>query len=137
MTDEILDTVSVAIVAQAGEAIIFAGPDGAIRLWNRGAEVIFGHLAADVLGKNLDIIIPERLRKAHWEAFDRALESGRTKNGDRVLTTRSVKKDGSKIYVDLSFGLVKDRSGVVLGAYAIGRDCTARYEEDRARAKGA
>jgi PAS domain S-box-containing protein len=137
MTDEFLDRVSTAIVAQAGEAIIFAGPDGAIRLWNRGAEVIFGHLAADVLGNNLDIIIPERLRTAHWEAFDRALESGHTKNGDRVLTTRSVKKDGSKIYVDLSFGLVKDRSGEVLGAYAIGRDCTKRYEEERARAKGA
>ncbi len=98
--------------------------------------MIFGHLAADVLGKNLDIIIPERLRGAHWGAFDRALER-RTKNGDRVLTTRSMKKDGSKIYVDLSFGLVKDRSGAVLGAYAIGRDCTARYEAERARSQGA
>jgi PAS domain S-box-containing protein len=121
-----------AIVDQAGEAVIFAGRDGAIRLWNRGAENLFGHSAAQVLGKSLDIIVPERLRKAHWEGFDRAIDSGRTKYGDRVLTTRSMRKNGEKIYVDLSFGLLTASDGSVLGAYAIGRDCTARYAEERA-----
>jgi len=29
--------------------------------------------------------------------------------------------------VDLSFGLVNDAQGAVLGAFAIGRDCTERY----------
>jgi PAS domain S-box-containing protein len=116
-----------AIGEGAGDAIIFADRDGLIRLWNRGAEFIFGHPAAEVLGQSLDVIIPERLRRAHWEAFDRSLETGQTKYTDRVLTTRSVHRNGSKLYVDLSFGLVKDASGVPLGAYAIGRDCTARY----------
>jgi hypothetical protein len=41
-------------------------------------------------------------------------------------------KDGRKLYVDLSFGLVKDVNGFVLGAFAVGRDCTARYEAERA-----
>ena len=91
-----------------------------------------GHSAAQVLGKSLDIIVPERLRKAHWEGFDRAIDSGRTKYGDRVLTTRSMRKNGEKIYVDLSFGLLTASDGSVLGAYAIGRDCTARYAEERA-----
>jgi PAS domain S-box-containing protein len=121
-----------AIVDQAGEAVIFAGRDGTIRLWNRGAESIFGYAATEVLGTSLDVIIPERLRKAHWEAFDRAVNSGATKYGDRVLTTRSMRKNGDKLYVDLSFGLVRASDGSVLGAYAIGRDCTARYEAERA-----
>ncbi|MGE5669205.1 MAG: PAS domain-containing protein [Betaproteobacteria bacterium] len=121
-----------AIVDQAGEAVIFAARDGTIRLWNRGAESIFGYAATEVLGTSLDVIIPERLRKAHWEAFDRAVNSGATKYGDRVLTTRSMRKNGDKLYVDLSFGLVKASDGSVLGAYAIGRDCTARYEAERA-----
>ena len=34
--------------------------------------------------------------------------------------------------MDLSFGLVKDRGGVVAGAYVIGRDCTARYVSESA-----
>ena len=115
------------IVDASSEAVIFADREGRIRLWNRGAELVFGHAAADVLGERLDIIIPERLRRAHWDAFDRSIETGRTKHTDRVLTTRSVHKNGSRLYVDLSFGLVKDANGFVLGAFAIGRDCTRRY----------
>ena len=121
-----------AIVEQAPEAVIFADRDGAIRLWNGGAETLFGYAASEVLGSSLDIIIPERLRAAHWEGFRRAVESGETKYSNRVLTTRSVHKNGARLYVDLSFGLVRDRSGAVAGAFAIGRDSTARYEDERA-----
>jgi PAS domain S-box-containing protein len=115
------------IVAAASDAVIFADREGRIRLWNRGAQLVFGYAAAEVEGERLDIIIPERLRRAHWEAFDRSVETGCMKHVDRVLTTRSVHKNGAKLYVDLSFGLVKDERGVVLGAFAIGRDCTQRY----------
>ena len=121
-----------AIVEQAPDAIIFADRDGAIRVWNRGAEAVFGYSAAEVLGNSLDVIIPERLRRAHWEGFRRAIDTGQTKYGNRVLTTRSVHKDGTRLYVDLSFGLVRDGAGAVAGALAIGRDCTARYLSDGA-----
>ena len=84
------------------------------------------------MGASLDLIIPERFRRAHWDGFQRAIDSGRTKYGDRVLTTRSAHRDGSKLYVDLSFGLVADGDGAILGALAIGRDCTARYAADAA-----
>lgn len=116
-----------AIVEQAPDAIIFADYNGAIRVWNRGAETDFGYSAAEALGNSLDVIIPERLRSAHWEGFRRAIDTGQTKYGSRGLTTRSVHKDGTKRYVDLSFGLVKDGTGAVAGALAIGRDCTTRH----------
>jgi PAS domain S-box-containing protein len=115
------------IVEATSDAVIFADREGLIRLWNRGAELIFGHAASEVIGQSLDVIIPERLRRAHWDAYNRALVSGNTRYTDRVLTTRSVHKNGTKLYVDLSFGLVKDEHGDVVGAFATGRDCTARY----------
>ena len=127
-----------AIVEQAPEAIIFADREGAIRLWNHGAENVFGHMAADVMGQSLDIIIPERLRKAHWDGFNRAINTGKQKYVNRVLSTRSMHKNGAKLYVDLSFALVRDETGTVVGALAVGRDCTARYLADvalRARRK--
>ena len=113
------------------EAVIFADREGVIRYWGGGAEAVFGHRAAEALGNSLDLIIPERFRKAHWQAYDRALESGKTKYDNRVLTTRSMKKDGSTIYVDLRFALVQDNRDAVLGALATGRDCTARYLAER------
>lgn len=123
---------SQAIVDHAPDAIIFADRSGVIRIWNRGAERIFGYPAAEAQGVSLDLIIPERFRRAHWDGFRRAIEMGRTKYADRVLTTRSAHRDGSKLYVDLSFGLIADARGAILGALAIGRDCTARYAADAA-----
>lgn len=120
-----------AIVDQAPDAIIMADRDGCIRLWNRGAERLFGHAAADVVGEALDIIIPERLRQAHWDAFDRAIQSGRTRYDGRAMTTRSMRSDGAKLYVEMSFALVTDAMGAVTGALAIARDATARYESER------
>lgn len=125
-----------AIAGQPSNAIIFADRDGAIRVWTRGAETIFGYSAAEVLGKSLDVIIPDRLRTAHWGGFRRAIDTGETKLGGRILITRSAHKTGRKLYVELSFGLVRDRHSAVVGAFAIGRDCTARYDADRSlRAK--
>ena len=120
-----------AIVEQAAEAIILADRSGLVTLWNRGAETVFGWTAAEVLGRSLDVIIPERLRRAHWDGYRRAMDSGETKYGGRVLATRSMHKGGSKLYVDLSFAVVKDPAGVVIGALAVGREVTARYVAEK------
>ncbi len=119
-----------AIAEATSDAVIYAGRDGLIRLWNRGAELLFGYPASEVVGRSLDVIIPERLRSGHWRGFDRSIETGQTKYADRVMTTRSMHKDGRKLYVDLSFGIVKNAGGDPIGAFAIGRDATARYAAD-------
>jgi PAS domain S-box-containing protein len=126
-----------AIIEQTHDAVIFADRDGTIQLWNRGAEIVFGYSTAEALGQNLDLIIPERFRHAHNEGFRHALQTGLLRNDGRVLTTRAQNKFGSRLYVDLSFGLLKDEQGVVIGAFAIGRDATARYLEQVARRAGA
>jgi PAS domain S-box-containing protein len=110
-----------AVIEQAPDAMIFADREGAIRIWNQAAEAMFGYSSAEVLGKSLDVMIPERLRAAHWKGFDHALASGKTKYAGQPMTTRATHKDGSKVYVDMSFGLVKDEAGNVTGALAIAR----------------
>ena len=115
-----------AVIEQAPDMVIYADREGHIRIWNAAAEKVFGHAAAEVLGRSLDVIIPERFRQAHWEAFNRAVESGVTKRAGRAALTRSMHKNGRKLYVEMSFGLVKDAAGTVIGCVAIGRDCTER-----------
>jgi PAS domain S-box-containing protein len=121
-----------AIVEQAHEGIIFIDRDNVVRLWNPGAEKLFGYSADEVLGRSIDVIIPERFRQGHANGLRRAIEAGQTRLGGRVMTTRATHKSGGKIYVDLSFGLVKD-GDAVLGAFAVARDCTARFLEEAAR----
>ena len=114
-----------AIAEQIPDALIYADRDGVIRLWNRGAEALFGFPAAEAVGASLDIIVPERFRAAHWAGFHKAIESGQTKPGDPVRSTRSLHHDGRKLYADLSFGIVKDAGGAVIGAVAVGRESRA------------
>jgi PAS domain S-box-containing protein len=123
--------VAQALVAQLADALIFADRAGVIQVWNAGAEAVFGYGADEVLGRRLDLLIPERLRSAHWAAFDTAVDKGQMKHGRDSMTTRSVHKDGRHLYVDLSFALVKDEAGQVLGSVAIGRDITARFHAEK------
>jgi len=113
-----------AIVEQAQEGIIFIDCGNVVRLWNRGAEKLFGFTAEEAIGRSIDIIIPERFRQGHADGLRRAVEAGQTRLGERVMTTRATHKSGSKMYVDLSFGLVKDGE-TVLGAFAVARAAPA------------
>jgi PAS domain S-box-containing protein len=118
------------VLEQACDAIIVADREGHIRVWNSGAEGVFGWSEREALGERLDLIIPERFRAAHWSAFDQAVTTGETKHGGEAMTTRSVTKDADDLYVDISFALLK-RAGEVLGVVAIARDVTARYTAER------
>ncbi len=132
-TNNVDPALSKAIVDQAPDAIIFADTGGLIRVWNSGAERIFGHMAADVIGGPLDIIIPERMLAAHNKGFDHAVSTGEMKYVNKVLTTRSMHKDGSQIYIDMSFGMVRDEAGKIQGALAVARDITERFASEKAQ----
>ena len=120
------------LIEQSPDAVIFADSAGMIRIWNAAAERIFGFTKNDALGANLNIIIPERLRDAHWRGFERALAERTTKYAGQALPTKAVRSDGSQIYVELTFAIVIDTKGNVLGALAHARDITKRFEKERA-----
>jgi PAS domain S-box-containing protein len=120
-----------ALVESLADAVIFADRAGLIQRWNPGAQAVFGYSEDEVLGHSLDVIIPERLRPSHWDGFHTAIESGTMKHGRDSMTTKSIHKDGRDLYLDLSFALVKDGSGQVLGAVAVARDITARFQAER------
>jgi len=126
-----------ALVEQMTDAVIFADREGFVRIWNDGAVAVFGYTAAEMLGKGLDVIIPDDLRQRHNQGYVRAMANGHTRLGNRVMTTRSIHKNGSKLYVDLSFAVIHDEAGLTVGALAVGRNATERYLSDRALRKRA
>ena len=119
------------IVAESRDAIIFADKDGLIRLWNAGAEAMFGYRADEMEGQSLDRIIPEALRARHNEGFRRVMAKGESKYAADLLAVPGLKKDGSRISLEFTITLVKDGEGEVLGAAAILRDVTARWQRDQ------
>ncbi|HWG47901.1 MAG TPA: PAS domain S-box protein [Gemmataceae bacterium] len=110
------------LVEQSPDAIIFADREGTIRVWNESAAALFGYAPDEAIGRSLDLIIPEHLRRAHWEGFHQAIARGQTKLGRQALKTRATPKSGQKLYVSLAFAVLKDREGNVMGAIATARE---------------
>ena len=103
-----------------------------IRFWNPGAIRIFGFAAAEAIGVSLDLIIPERLRKRHWEGYERVMASGETRYGaGDLLAVPAVAKGGRQISVEFTITLLQDSERRVTGMAAILRDVTSRFEELR------
>lgn len=120
------------IVEGSQDAIIFSDREGLIRLWNTGAETIFGYSAEEATGRSLDLIIPEKLRARHREGYKKVMETGVTRYGRELLAVPAQRKDGSRISTEFTIVLVRSPAGEVLGAAAILRDVTARWEKEKA-----
>jgi len=129
---------AIEILAGIADAVIFADRDGTIRLWNDGATAVFGFSGEDAIGQNLDLIIPEKLRDAHWRGFNAAIERGATTGGRRARLTRGLHKEPDRpLYVEMSFAVVIAADGTTVGSVAIARDITERHlkaREERRRA---
>jgi len=124
-----IDQFSRKLVADAPDAIIYADADGLVRFWNRGAERIFGFSQSDALGKSLDIIIPEQLRKRHWDGYTRTMRTGVTRYSvSDVLAVPAIRKDGSRISVEFTILPFTDQDGVI-GIAAILRNVSSRFKE--------
>lgn len=119
------------IVSKSSDAIMYADREGIIRLWNRGAERMFGYGATEALGQSLDLIIPENLRGRHWDGYYRVMETGESRYSSEMLSAPALRRDGSRLSSEFSMVLVKDADGRVLGVGAIIRDVTARWNREK------
>jgi PAS domain S-box-containing protein len=125
-----LDAFFWTLVHEAPDAIIYADIGGMIRFWNRGAERIFGFSQAEALGRSLDLIIPENLRKRHWDSYMRTMRTGETRYGvGEVLAVPAVRKDGTRVSIEFSILPFRDHEGRMVGVGAILRDVSKRFEE--------
>lgn len=127
-----IDGVADAILNTVSDAILVADRNGAIQFWNPGATRIFGFSAEEAIGNSLDLIIPERLRKRHWDGYEQVMASGKTRYGSGdLLSVPAVTKDGRRISVEFTIIILRDAGGAMSGMAAILRDVTPRFEELR------
>jgi len=128
-----VDQLSAELLASKGDAIIAADTKGLIQFWNPGAERIFGYAATEALGQSLDLIIPDALRKRHWQGYEQVMRTGRSRYGEGdLLAVPGQGKDGKRISLEFTIVLLHGPDGRLEGMGAVLRDVTARFEELRA-----
>jgi len=120
-----------AILDQLAEAVIFATQAGKISLWNQASTALFGFEKDEAIGQSLDFIVPPHLRNAHWAGFNAATTTGRLKLSGKPTLTRALHKSGRRVYIEMSFALVRSGEGAIVGSVAVARDVTERVERER------
>jgi PAS domain S-box-containing protein len=121
-----------AVVTESAEAIVVSDPDGIIRLWNNGATRMFGYSADEAMGRDLDLIIPEKLRDRHSKGYQQTMATGYTRYGDSLLAVPAMHRDGHRLSIEFSVALLRDDAGEIVGISAIMRDVSERREAERA-----
>jgi len=121
-----------AILTTASDAIIATDRAGIINFWNPGAERIFGFAAEEVIGRSLDLIIPDNLRARHWDGFHRVMATGESHYGQGdLLAVPALTRSGGRISVEFTIVMLKDEHNRPAGTVAVLRDVTKRFEEVR------
>lgn len=124
------------LIEDAPDAIVYADVGGMIRFWNHGAERIFGYSASEAIGNSLDLIIPENLRKRHWDSYAQTMRTGKTRYGaGDVLAVPACRKDGTRVSIEFSILPFRDHQGHMIGVVAILRDVSKRFAELKALRK--
>jgi PAS domain S-box-containing protein len=117
-----------AIVESSDDAIISRTLGGTITSWNKGAEVIFGYRADEIMGKPISILTPSD------HIVELAAILHRAGQGERIthFETVRVRKDGSRIDVSLTMSPIRNAAGEVVGTANIARDITERKRAEAA-----
>jgi PAS domain S-box-containing protein len=96
------------IAESAPNAMVMAGADGRIRMVNAQAEALFGAPRAELLGRGIDTLMPERYRDAHRAGFARLPQMRKLRVARDLYALRG---DGSEVPVDISIAPIDTADG--------------------------
>lgn len=116
-----------AIVESTNDAIIGQDLNGNITSWNRGAELLYGYSAVEIIGKNIQLLIPDDRRHEVTEYRKHILQGDIVRSVDTVRRHR----DQSPIDVSLTVSPVCNSDGRVIGISKISRDISDRIQLER------
>ncbi|MBI4493964.1 MAG: PAS domain S-box protein [Chloroflexi bacterium] len=116
-----------AIVESSDDAIIGKTLDGVIISWNAGAERLYGYASAEVVDRNISLLVPPGRSDELPEILRRLARGERVEHYE---TTRA-RKGGSLLDVSITASPIKDTSGKIVGASTITRDFTYRKRIER------
>ena len=126
---EALEQRLAAIVKSSEDAILSTDIDGIITSWNRGAELLLGYAADEIVGKSFTMLLPTSRQDDEVKIIERI------RLGEHIdhSETARLHKDGREIWVSLSASPLRNAAGDVIGVSKIIRNITLRRLADEHR----
>ena len=108
-------------------AIFILGPDGTVRSWNQGANLIKGYSREEIIGKHFSIFYPREAVEQRWPELElrtAAVEGRFEDEGWRI------RKDGSRFWANVVITALRQNNGELIGFSKITRDLTGRRKQE-------
>lgn len=117
------------IVNEAADAVITINSDGRISTFNPAAENMFGYSAHEVMGKNVNVLMPEPYHSEHDGYLQHYRDTGRRHIIGIGREVTGQRKDGSTfpLYLSVGEGMIEDRP-VFVGVLS---DMTQRKQAEK------
>jgi two-component system sensor kinase FixL len=125
--DRIADHRFQELMDNAPDAIMQVDAMGTIIIANQTAEQMFGYDHQELIGCNVDLLVPHAHRAAHGAEVQNFIHSGAFRRVDKgTLDRHGLRKDGSEFSVEIGLSPVKTERGLLVTAVI--RDVTDRKQ---------
>jgi two-component system sensor kinase FixL len=83
-----------ALINTTQDAVITIDRQGRIAIFNSAAERIFGYTRAEIVGREVEILMPELYAKEHQDYITRYEQTGERRAIGRIRTVAAQRKNG-------------------------------------------
>ena len=116
MSDRELDLQYRELIDSAPDGFVVVGPDGAIILVNIQAETMFGYPRSELLGQQVELLIPHRFRAKHPQHVSKYAHEPRTRPMGSGLELMGRRRDATEFPVEISLSPIRTSKGVFVSA---------------------
>jgi PAS domain S-box-containing protein len=118
-----------AVVRGSQDAVLSKNLEGIVTSWNPAAERLYGYTSEEAVGRQISFIFPPDRRSEEQLILDKI------RRGEWLETyeTERIRKDGTRVDVQLTISPLEEPGAGVVGASVIARDITAAKRRRRAQ----
>jgi two-component system, LuxR family, sensor kinase FixL len=116
------------ILETVPDAMIVIGEDGIVQSFSPAAERLFGYSAEEVIGKNVNMLMPSPYRENHDDYLRRYLRTGERRIIGIGRVVVGERKDGSTFPMELAVGEMRSSDRHFFTSFI--RDITQRQESE-------
>ncbi|MEE9253859.1 MAG: PAS domain S-box protein, partial [Pseudomonadales bacterium] len=119
------------LLESAPDSMVIVSEQGKIVMVNAQTEALFGYARDELIGKRLEVLIPERIRRRHREHRRVYTSSPHLRSMGSGLELYGLRRDGSEFPADISLSYIEPDDGGLLLSCAV-RDITERKRTEDA-----